>query len=276
VGELFLSLINNKNIFKLNYITQTMLSLNTEKKIKGLGLNSYEVKIWTALLSRGVSTAGELSDIANVPRSRSYDVLESLEKKGFVAITQIHPTKYIAVTPREVIGVVKKKILQKAAEEISELVKMSKKHTLAELKTIHSHGMEQVGPTELSGVLQGRHNLQAHFEYMVGRAEKYILISAPVSDMVVIFRSHKQLFGKMKYKNIKIKVLTQLNKTTKKIVKEMGGLVEINNTNNKSSFVIVDGREMMFAVLDREKTHPAHDVGIWVNSPLAADMASLF
>ena len=44
-------------------------------------LNLYEVKIWTALLSRGVSTAGELSDIANVPRSRSYDVLESLEKK---------------------------------------------------------------------------------------------------------------------------------------------------------------------------------------------------
>ena len=34
-------------------------------------LNLYEVKIWTALLSRGVSTAGELSDIANVPRSRS-------------------------------------------------------------------------------------------------------------------------------------------------------------------------------------------------------------
>ena len=41
-------------------------------------LNLYEVKIWTALLSRGVATAGELSDIANVPRSRSYDVLESL------------------------------------------------------------------------------------------------------------------------------------------------------------------------------------------------------
>ena len=53
-------------------------------KLKQFGLNSYEAKIWTALLSRGVSTAGELSDISNVPRSRSYDVLESLEKKGFI------------------------------------------------------------------------------------------------------------------------------------------------------------------------------------------------
>ena len=51
------------------------------EKLKIFGLNSYEAKIWVALLSRGVSSAGELSDISNVPRSRSYDVLESLEKK---------------------------------------------------------------------------------------------------------------------------------------------------------------------------------------------------
>ncbi|MEK6852558.1 MAG: helix-turn-helix domain-containing protein [Nanoarchaeota archaeon] len=38
-------------------------------------LNLYEVRVWTALLSRGVSTAGELSDIGNVPRSRTYDIL---------------------------------------------------------------------------------------------------------------------------------------------------------------------------------------------------------
>ena len=73
------------------------------------GLNLYEVKIWTALLSRGVSTAGELSDIANVPRSRSYDVLESLEKKGFIVMKLGKPIKYIAVDPNEVVERVKKK-----------------------------------------------------------------------------------------------------------------------------------------------------------------------
>jgi len=44
-------------------------------------LNIYEVKIWTALLSRGIASAGELADISGVPRSRCYDVLETLEKK---------------------------------------------------------------------------------------------------------------------------------------------------------------------------------------------------
>ena len=69
---------------------------------RAFDLNLYEVRIWTALLSRGVSTAGELSDIGNVPRSRAYDVLESLEKKGFVVMKLGKPIKYIAVEPKEV------------------------------------------------------------------------------------------------------------------------------------------------------------------------------
>ncbi len=70
------------------------------KKLRGaFDLNIYEVKIWTALLSRGIASAGELADISNVPRSRSYDVLESLEKKGFVIMKLGKPIKYIAIQP---------------------------------------------------------------------------------------------------------------------------------------------------------------------------------
>src|SRR5512138_3947698 len=86
-------------------------------KIKDFGLNSYEAKIWTALLSRGVSTAGELSDIANVPRSRSYDILESLEKKGFVVMKLGKPIKFVALKPEEVIERVKKNLVVEAKEK---------------------------------------------------------------------------------------------------------------------------------------------------------------
>ena len=70
---------------------------------RSFGLNLYEVKLWTALLSRGVSTAGELSDIADVPRSRTYDVLESLERKGFVVVKPEKPIRYLAIAPNEVL-----------------------------------------------------------------------------------------------------------------------------------------------------------------------------
>ena len=88
-------------------------------KLKDFGLNSYESKLWIALLSRGVSTAGELSDISNVPRSRAYDVLESLEKKGFIVMKVGKPIKYLAVPPTEVIERVKKKVLEEAYGKIS-------------------------------------------------------------------------------------------------------------------------------------------------------------
>jgi sugar-specific transcriptional regulator TrmB len=107
-------------------------------KLKDFGINSYEAKIWTALLSRGVSTAGELSDIANVPRSRSYDVLESLEKKGFVIMKIGKPIKYIAVPPKEVLERVKKNIKNAADTHVKLLDDIKKTELIDELNSLHT------------------------------------------------------------------------------------------------------------------------------------------
>src|SRR3989344_3775250 len=98
-------------------------------------LNLYEVRIWTALLSRGVSTAGELSDIGNVPRSRAYDVLESLEKKGFVVMKLGKPIKYIAVEPREVVERCKKYLQRATGERVKRLDNLRGTDVLEELNT---------------------------------------------------------------------------------------------------------------------------------------------
>src|SRR3989339_872275 len=55
-------------------------------------LNLYEVKVWTALLSRGTSTAGELSSISDVPRSRTYDVLEELSSLFTQGVKFVEPS----------------------------------------------------------------------------------------------------------------------------------------------------------------------------------------
>jgi len=130
-------------------------------------LNLYEVKIWTALLSRGVSTAGELSDIANVPRSRSYDVLESLEKKGFVVMKFGKPIKYLAVPPEEVVERAKKNMRVDAETKVKRLEELKKTEVLGELKTLFTQGVELVEPSDLSGSLRGRHNLYNHLDFTI-------------------------------------------------------------------------------------------------------------
>ena len=233
-------------------------------------LNLYEVKIWTALLSRGVSTAGELSDIANVPRSRSYDVLESLEKKGFVVMKLGKPIKYIAVDPKEVIERVKKNMKQDADEKINRLEKLKGTEVLTELTTLHSQGIELIEPSELSGSLRGRHNLYNHLELMIRNAEDSVTLMTTSKGFLRKIEGLKPTFEKLKKRGVKIKIAAPLTKETHNAVKEMKDIADIRHTDNRARFVIVDGKEMVFMVLDDNEVHPTYDIGIWVNTPFFA------
>src|SRR3989338_2099990 len=113
-----------------------LIQKNTINQLKDFGLNSYESKLWTALLSRGAATAGELSDIANVPRSRAYDVLESLEKKGFLIMKKEKPIKYLAVEPLHVVERVRKRILEDAEIQTQIIMKLEGSDILNELKLL--------------------------------------------------------------------------------------------------------------------------------------------
>lgn len=233
-------------------------------------LNLYEVKIWTALLSRGVSTAGELSDIANVPRSRSYDVLESLEKKGFVVMKFGKPIKYLAVPPAEVVERVKKNMKLDAEKKIKRLDTLRETEILGELKQLHSQGIELVEPSDLSGSLRGRHNLYNHLELTINGAEKSVTIMTTTQGLIRKIEGLKAAFEKVKKRGVKVRIAAPLTKECLNAIKDISSVAEVRHTNSKARFVIVDGRELTFMVLEDKEVHPTYDVGIWVNTPFFA------
>jgi len=230
-------------------------------------LNLYEVKIWTALLSRGVSTAGELSDIATVPRSRSYDVLESLEKKGFVIMKLGKPIKYIAVPPTEVLERVKKNVKENAKDTVKRLEDLKGTDTLQELNTLHSQGIELVEPSDLSGSLRGRHNLYNHLELAIRNAEHSVTLMTTSQGLIRKVEGFKPTFEKLKKKGVKVRIAAPINKEALQAAKELQGIAEIRHTDSKARFCVVDGKELIFMVMDDAKVHPTYDIGIWVNTP---------
>ncbi len=230
-------------------------------------LNLYEVKIWTALLSRGVSTAGELSDIANVPRSRSYDVLESLEKKGFAVTKLGKPIKYIAVPPAEVVERVKKNLKEEADEHIKRLEELKSTDVIQELNTLHSQGIELVEPSDLSGSLRGRHNLYNHIELTIRGAEESVTIMTTTQGFIRKVEGLKPIFEKLKKRGVKIRVAAPLTKECNDAIKDLSSVAEVRHTDSKARFILVDGKEIIFMVLDDSEVHPTYDVGIWVNTP---------
>jgi sugar-specific transcriptional regulator TrmB len=233
-------------------------------------LNLYEVKVWAALLSRGVSTAGELSDIANVPRSRSYDVLESLEKKGFVVMKLGKPIKYIAVAPAEVLERVKKNMKVDADEKVKRLESLKGTEVLEELNTLHKQGIELVEPSDLSGSLKGRHNLYSHLELTIRNAQQAVTIMTTSQGFMRKVEGLKSTFDKLKKKGVKIRIAAPFTKECANAMKEMNGIAEIRHTDSKARFCIVDGKELVFMVMDDQEVHPTYDVGIWVNTPFFA------
>jgi len=248
------------------------------KKVKDFGLNSYEAKIWTALLSRGVSTAGELSDIASVPRSRSYDVLESLEKKGFIIMKIGKPIKYIAVDPEEVVERVKKNVRTEAEQQAETLDELKGSAILEELKSLHKNGVELVDPAEITGALKGRTNAYDQMDAMIRAAENEIVIVTTEDGVVRKIDTHFRSLKKAHDRGVKIRIACPVTDKNRKAFADIGSIAAIKDLRGlKARFCVADRKEVMFMLLDDESVHPTYDIGVWINTPFfAAALTELF
>jgi sugar-specific transcriptional regulator TrmB len=237
------------------------------KKIKDFGLNSYEAKIWTALLSRGISSAGELSDISNVPRSRTYDVLESLEKKGFVMMKLGKPIKYMAIPPTEVIDIIKKKIREDSVMQEQTMDELRKSDVLDQLTQLHTNGIDMIEPTDLVGMLKNRDNIYDYLESMIKKAEKSICIMTSAEGMIRKIKHMEKSLKKATDRGVNVKILVPHNKETEKLEKELKGAVNIKNfTDIKSRFVLIDDSKLLFFITNDTDVHPSYDVAIWIET----------
>jgi HTH-type transcriptional regulator, sugar sensing transcriptional regulator len=231
------------------------------KKLRSaFNLNEYEVKIWTALLSKGVASAGELSDIGNVPRSRAYDILESLEKKGFIVMKLDKPIKYLAVEPKEIINRVKKDVQSKATEQIGIIADLENTDIFGDLTKLFTQGIDNVDPTNITSSIKGRKNIYNQMETMLRSAEKSVVISTTKAGFERKFENFRFLFKKLKDKGVKVKIITPEKVTHQETTIQTKIVPEIN-----SRFVLVDNKELLFMLTDDVKDK--EDLGIWVTSP---------
>lgn len=238
---------------------------------KIFGLNLYEVKIWTALLSKGVSTAGELSNISGVPRSRTYDILESLERKGFVIMKLGKPIKFVALNPSEVIEKAKKNFIEEAKKKGKVLDEIRNSELMKNLLDIYTKGFRYVNPHELSGALKGRNNIINHLDSFISKAQKEVIIFTTERGLERKIESLKSTLTRLKNKGVSIKIAAPITKNNYKIAKEISKIAEVRHVKYNSRMVLVDGKATTFMVLDDKDIHPNHDLGFWINSEFFAN-----
>jgi len=236
-------------------------------------LNLYEVKVWTALLSRGNSTAGELSSISDVPRSRTYDILESLEKKGFIVMKLGKPIKFVALKPEEVIERVKKNLLTNAKEKQKRLEQLKGDEVLDELSGLFSEGIKFVEKSDLSGSLKGRQNLYNHLDMLIREAQSTVTIITTEEGLNRKLEILLPSLEKAKKRGVKIRIAAPVTPANKKIAKELSKVAEVRSIPEEKvsgRFCIIDSEQLMFMLLNDKEVHPSYDVGVWINTEFFA------
>lgn len=241
--------------------------------LKTIGLNKYERNLWVSLLSRGSATAGELSDISNVPRSRCYDVLESLADRGFVLVQPGKPMKYVAIQPKEALERVKKKIHEEADETTEKIERLVKSDHIKELEKIHKDNIKTIKPEDMTGALKGRYAMLQQLETMMKNAKKTIKLMTTESGLIELTENHSNVIKRASEAGVKIQIAAPVTKNSLEHAKALSKYAQIRNTAEAENISVVpgrvcfvDGNEFVLGLTDDEKTHPTQDVAVWTQS----------
>jgi sugar-specific transcriptional regulator TrmB len=248
-----------------------MIKQDLVKRIKEyFNLNIYETKVWIALLSKGIASAGEIATISGVPRSRTYDVLESLEKRGFAIVKIGKPVKYIAVKPIEVLEKIKSNTLQEAQEKVKNLSTLKDTSEYEELEKLHQTGISPIKSHEITGSLKGRSNIISRLRELVQNAQKEIIISTSVVDFEDKARVLLPALEQAAKNNVRIKLaLSGQQEKIKKVNAKMSFKSVL--TDSDARMYVADKREVLFMITPEKSDE---EIAVWLNSPFFAQSIS--
>ena len=252
-------------------------SQETLDKLEDIGLNMYERKIYSALLGRGISTAGELSEMTNVPRSRAYDVLESLAEKGFVVIKSSQPMEYVSIPPQQAIENMKSRHEDELDEKLNKLDSMKRSEAVTELENLYDQGVELVDPAEMSGSLKGSRQVHQHMGTMFKDAESSIKILTSEKGLNDLNNKHSDLLKDAKENGINVQVLSPVTDSNREAYENIASFAEVRHLDENEMPAVPDGR---FTIVDNDAAtvslthddvHSTQDTHLWSKSDHMAE-----
>jgi sugar-specific transcriptional regulator TrmB len=237
-------------------------------------LNVYETKVWLALISKGVASAGEIASLSQVPRSRAYDVLESLEKKGFAVVKIGKPVKYFGIKPKMILERLSNGVKKDAEEKINNLLKIKTTEEFIKLEEIYKGGIDPVKRETLSAALKGKSTISNFLKEIIRETEKEVIICTNAEEIKSKAKLFHQTFEILKKSNIKIKMALSGDESLIKEI-EKAFAMKIKKISIDTKFFIIDRKEILF-YLSKEEVE-REEMAIWLNSEFFAEaFASLF
>jgi sugar-specific transcriptional regulator TrmB len=145
------------------------MSAKTRAILRKVRLTEYEANAYLILLEKGALTAKQISYGAQIPYSKVYQTLNSLEKKGWIEVTRKRPSKYFPKSPETALKTAKNVFedewVQAEKTLIDELIPLYEK-----LKTREKYDI---------WILRGPLNIISKFKEMAKKCKHEMLIALP-------------------------------------------------------------------------------------------------
>jgi sugar-specific transcriptional regulator TrmB len=203
-----------------------------------------------ALLRRGAMTASRISEDANVPYSKIYEVLGSLEKKGWIETEHGRPSKYYPKPPAEAVATTRMRI--------EDTFKISENQVLKELQPVYEQRDTHERPD--IWIVRGEYNILTKIRETLTRTRRELLVASPVLPELVI-TNLAPILANLKEQGVSISIMT------KKGVDREGlkSLANVANVRLRDQMfgggVVSDSEEVILLLGEEEKT----SLAIWAD-----------
>ena len=215
------------------------------EKLKEIGLNEYQSKVYLAMLKKYPATGYEISKLANIPQSRAYDTLKVLESMHIAIASNTKPVTYTPIKPKELTKRYKRKIdttinfLEKKLPNIKE---------------------EEYTEPILN--ITGRVKILDKIIEIIKSAEKNVYISLFEED----FKYLEQHLLEAYHRGLDIKIVKYDNFVCNfGTVFEHSGIMMLEHYRSKFIFLAADDNEGLFGITNPSKNYNP-DV-IWTKNP---------
>ncbi len=231
---------------------ERVLQLNerARKALEEFGLTDYEIRAYSALVEHGALTANRVSEFANVPYSKIYDVLGNLEKKGWVETEHSRPSRYFPKSPSEALTITRLRM--------ENALKTNESTILEELQPLYDK--KEVKEKPDIWIVRGEFNILARIRDTFARTQKEALIAVPLLPRQV-FEILYPFLVNLREKGARVMIMATRS-VSRDLVSKLRGVAEVKVKEKMfGGGVICDSTEVLLILGEEGQEESA--LAIW-------------
>lgn len=235
--------------------------------LEKLGLTEYEVKTLSTLFTLHEADSPAVAKLAQVPKTRVYDVLDALVEKGLVLKMSTRPKKYRALAPSEALQKLvddKQNELQTWREDAQRIGKEIEKDSITSQVNTEEKVLKVKSRTDFYKIL----------------AQEVDAAQSNVQGLTALDVHHHLLhdaLSRAAQRNVSVKLTGTHPESFKEKCKTMGKNVELQDAQHGLHAYVMDGKKVVLLLSDLKKDQSEYHFAIWPeNKALAQTFQKTF